>query len=90
MKTAYVRTELHRFIAEFEDSVDRCITFQEFIDQIPAYYKRLSEDPEKPLGSITYDQFVLASQLGYKHQGLPSGIRSQVIQQEYDTIRSEK
>ena len=66
MKTAYVKTQILRFIGEFEDSVDRCITLQEFIDQIPEYYKKLAVDSEKPLHNITYWQFIQASQVGYK------------------------
>lgn len=82
MKTAYVRTQLNRFIAEFEDSVDRCITVQEFIDQIPEYYQRLAADPEKPLGGITLEEFVQASQLGYKYRDVPAGARKAFIEQE--------
>lgn len=87
MKTAYVRTQLLRFIAEFEDSVDRCITPQEFIDRIPEFFHRLATDPEKPLGDFTYKDFILASQLGYKYRDMPSEIRKQLIQAEYEATR---
>ena len=69
MKTAIVRNRIKQYIHEFEESVDRLMTVQEFIDRIPEYYNLLKVDEAQPLGQITYDEFIKASQLGYQIGG---------------------
>lgn len=90
MNLSKITYTIYSYIHEFEWEKKRAMTLQEFIDAIPVIYHVIKDTQSEILGKLTKDEFILASQLGYKHQNLPAGIRSQFIQQEYEALRRQR
>jgi hypothetical protein len=89
MNTFEIKKMIYDYIFEFEHQNRRAITAQEFIDAIPVIYHIIKDTKPGILGKLTKEEFVFASQMGYKYQNSPSEFRVAVIQQEYDNIRRQ-
>lgn len=81
IKTAYVRTEISKYIDKFEDNVDRIITMDEFIDELPNIYDILTQDTETPLGGMSKEDFLWIAGVGQHTSHIPKGMRKQFIDQ---------
>ena len=87
IKTGYIRTEIYKYIHEFEETEDRMITDEEFIDGLPKMYTILSSDPEKPLDGMSEADFLWIAGVGQATSHIPKGPRIQFIN---DIIRQRR
>lgn len=89
MNTFEIQKHIYDYIFEFEHKKEQAMSEQEFIDAIPVIYHIIKDTRPEILGKLTKEEWILASQLGYKYQHTPIEVRAQFIQQEYETIRRQ-
>lgn len=64
MPIAYIKTQIKQFIHNFEESVDRLMTMEEFIQKLPELYVFLKSDDQCKLQNLTEEQFMQLAQEG--------------------------
>lgn len=89
MNTFEIQKHIYDYIFEFEHQKRRAMSEQEFIDAIPVIYHIIKDTRPEILDKLTKEEWIFASQMGYKYQNMPREFRVAAIQQEYETIRRQ-